>query len=88
MQPVIVSDDARLLQTRLQRFMNWLLAAFLTLGVLMTVWELRTPQLNGLLGTASVYGVLAALLVARFALLARPVAAITTISTGFWLMRR
>jgi rsbT co-antagonist protein RsbR len=85
-QPVIVSSDARLLQTRLQCFMSWLLAAFLTLAVLMTVWILRTPQLNALLGTASVYGVLAALFVARFVLLSRPMAAITTISVGFFCL--
>jgi rsbT co-antagonist protein RsbR len=85
-QPVFVLNDARLLRARLQRFLGWLIAAFLTLAVLMTVWLLRTAQLNGLLGTASVYGVLVALLVARFALLPRPVAAITTISAGFFCL--
>jgi rsbT co-antagonist protein RsbR len=71
---------------RLQRFMNWLLAAFATLAVLMTIALLRTPLLNGLLGTASVYGVVLVLLVARFVLVRRPVAAVTTISAGFFCL--
>jgi rsbT co-antagonist protein RsbR len=66
--------------------MSWLLAAFLTLAVLMTIMLLRVPTLNRVLGTASIYGVLAALFVARFALLPRPVAAITTISVGFFCL--
>jgi rsbT co-antagonist protein RsbR len=85
-QPTLVLDDPRLLQKRLQRFMNWLLAAFATLAVLMTIALLRTPLLNGLLGTASVYCVLLVLLVARFALVRRPVAAVTTISAGFFCL--
>jgi hypothetical protein len=75
-----------LLQIRLRRFMSWLLAAFLTLAVLMTFVSLRMPTVNRMLGTASIYGVLAALLVTRFALLHRPVAAITTISAGFFCL--
>jgi rsbT co-antagonist protein RsbR len=85
-QSASVLDDAILLQMRLRRFMSWLLAAFLTLAILMTFMSLRVPTLNRLLGTASVYGVLAALLVARFVLLPRPVAAITTISAGFFCL--
>jgi rsbT co-antagonist protein RsbR len=85
-QPVIALDDARLLQARLRRFMSWLIAAFLTLAVLMTIMLLRVPTLNRMLGTASIYGFLAALLVARFVLLPRPVAAITTISAGFFCL--
>ena len=81
-----ILDDAILLQMRLRRFMSWLLAAFLTLAMLMTFMSLRVPTLNRMLGTASVYGVLAALLVARFVLLPRPVAAITTISAGFFCL--
>src|SRR5215212_6197740 len=82
----IILDDAMLLQTRLRRFMSWLLAAFLTLALLMTFMSLRVPTVNRMLGTASVYGVVAALLVARFVLLPRPVAAITSISAGFFCL--
>jgi rsbT co-antagonist protein RsbR len=82
----IVLDDTTLLQMRLRRFMNWLLAAFLTLAVLLTIMLLRAPTLNRALGTASVYSVLLVLLVARFALLSRPVAAVTTISIGFFCL--
>ena len=84
-QPGIILDDASLLQTR-RRFMRWLLAAFLTLAVIMTVWVLRNPQPNAVLGTASVYGILIALLVARFVLLPPPIAAIPTISVGFFCL--
>jgi rsbT co-antagonist protein RsbR len=52
----------------------------------MTIMLLHMPTLNRLLGTASVYGVLVALLVARFILLPQPVAAITTISVGFFCL--
>ncbi len=86
MPSAIVLDDAILLQMRLRRFMNWLLAAFLTLALLMTFMSLRVPTVNRMLGTASVYGVVAALLVARFALLRCPVAAITTISAGYFCL--
>jgi rsbT co-antagonist protein RsbR len=85
-ESLLVLDDARLLRMRLRRFMSWLVAAFLTLALLMTIAQLRTPQLNGMLGTASVYGVLIAILVVRFALLSRPVAAITTMSIGFFCL--
>ncbi len=85
-QPVMILDDTKLLQTRLQRFMNWLLAAIGALAVLMTVALLHTPTLNRVLGIASVYGLFIVLLVARFALLPRPVAAITTITTGFFCL--
>jgi hypothetical protein len=84
----IVLDDTELLQMRLGRFMNWLLAAFLTLAVLLTTMLLRVPTLNRVLGTATVYSVLVVLLVARFALLNRPVAAVTTISIGFSVLPR
>ena len=82
----IILDDAILLPMRLRRFMSWLLAAFLTLAILMTFMALQVPTLNRMLGTASVYGVVAALLVSRFFLLHRPVAAITTISAGFFCL--
>jgi hypothetical protein len=70
-------DDQMRLQARLRRFMNWFLAAFTTLALLMTIALLRLPArpLNGLLGTASIYGLLVILLVARFPLSRRPVAA-------------
>jgi hypothetical protein len=59
-QPASALDDQTLLQARLWRFMNWFLAAFATLAVLMTIAVLRAPApaLNGTLGTASVYGLL------------------------------
>ncbi|MEP7188743.1 MAG: STAS domain-containing protein [Roseiflexaceae bacterium] len=79
-------DDPKLLQARLQKFMNWLLAAFATLAVLMTIMLLRVPTVNRLLGTASIYGLLVVLLVARFLLAHRPVAAVTTISAGFFCL--
>jgi rsbT co-antagonist protein RsbR len=85
-QPVVVLDDPKLLQMRLRRFMNWLLAAFIILAVLMTIMLLRVPTLNRMLGTASVYGLVLVLLVARFPLARRPVAAVTTISVGFFCL--
>jgi rsbT co-antagonist protein RsbR len=84
--PQVALDDPTILQTRLRRFMSWLLAAFATLAVLMTIALLRTPTLNGMLGTASIYGLLAVLLVARFPLAHRPVAAMTAISVGFFCL--
>src|SRR3712207_1684725 len=86
MQSAIVLDDAMLLQMRLRRFMSWLLAAFFTLSLLINFMSLPVPTVNRMLGTASVYGVVAALLLARFVLLHRPVAAITTISTAFFCL--
>lgn len=84
--PEVALDDPTILQARLRRFMSWLLAAFATLAVLMTIAMLRTPTLNGMLGTASIYGLLAVLLVARFPLAHRPVAAMTAISVGFFCL--
>src|SRR5207247_10649453 len=81
--PEVALDDPTVLQTPLRRFMSWLLAAFAMLAVLMTIAQLRTPTLNGMLGTASIYGLLAVLLLARFPLARRPVAVMTAISVGF-----
>ena len=76
-----VLDDQILLQVRLRRFMNWFLASFTTLAVLMSIALLRTPApaLNGMLGTASICALVIVLLVARFVLARRPVAAVFTI---------
>src|SRR5262249_18530176 len=71
---------------RLRQFMHWLLAAFGTLAGLMTILLLRTPTSNLILGIASVYGLVTVLLVARFALLHRPVGVVTTISIGFFCL--
>ena len=50
-QSVGVLDDQILLQVRLRRFMNWFLASFTTLAVLISIVLLRTPApaLNGML---------------------------------------
>ena len=85
-QPAVALDDTAILQARLQRFIHWLLSAFVTIAVLMTIALLRTPTLNRMLGIASVYGLLVALLVARLVLAHRPVAAVTTISVGFFCL--
>jgi len=79
-------DDARLLQQRLRRFLSWLLAAFFTIAVLLTMAQLRTPQLNSLLGTFVAYGIVAVIGVARFALTSRPVAALFSVCIGFFCM--
>jgi rsbT co-antagonist protein RsbR len=85
-QSAVALDDSTILQARLRRFMYWLLAAFGTLAVLMTIMLLRTPTVNRGLGTASVYGLLVALLMARFVLARRPAAAVMTISVGFFCL--
>jgi len=79
-----VLDDQIRLQARLRRFMNWFLASFTTLAVLMSIVLLRmpAPSLNGMLGTASIYALVIVLLVARFALARRSVAAVFTISVA------
>jgi rsbT co-antagonist protein RsbR len=82
----VVHDDQTILQARLRRFMHWLLAAFVTLAVLMTIMLLRVSTMNRLLGTASVYGLVLVVLVARFLLTHRPVAAVTTISVAFFCL--
>ena len=83
-----VLDDQILLQVRLRRFMNWFLVAFTTLAVLMSIVLLRmpAPTLNGMLGTASIYALVIVLLVARFALARRPVAAVVTVSVGVFVL--
>jgi hypothetical protein len=83
-----VLDDQILLQVRLRRFMNWFLASFTTLAVLMSIALLRTPApaLNGMLGTATIYALVIVLLVARFALARRPVAAVFTVSVGVFVL--
>jgi rsbT co-antagonist protein RsbR len=83
-----VLDDQILLQVRLRRFMNWFLAAFTTLAVLMSIVLLRmpAPSLNGMLGTASIYALLIVVLVARFALARRPVSAVVTVSVGVFVL--
>jgi rsbT co-antagonist protein RsbR len=85
-QSAVALDDQIILQARLRRFMHWLLAAFATLAMLMTIMLLRTPTLNRGLGTASVYAVLVPLLVARFVLARRPAAAVMIISVGFFCL--
>jgi rsbT co-antagonist protein RsbR len=85
-QSTLALDDQTILQVRLRRFMHWLLAAFGTLAVLMTLHLLRTPAFNSILGTASIYGLMTVLLVARFALVHRPVGAVATISVGFFCL--
>lgn len=45
---------------------------------------LQGPSINGLLGGASIYGLLAVLLVARFGLIKRPAAAVTLTSIGIF----
>jgi hypothetical protein len=85
-QSAVALDDQTILQVRLQRFMNWLLAAFATLAVLMTIMLLRVPTLNRMLGTASAYVLVIVLLVARLFLARRPAATVMTISVGFFCL--
>jgi rsbT co-antagonist protein RsbR len=77
-------DHQAVSYARLHQFLNWLLAAFSTLGLLMTIAVLRIPTVNGILGTASIYALVLVLLVARFPLAHRPTAAVTTMSVGFF----